>query len=628
MLLRVQKRYSGSALLLVGIFLLGLVLRLGWIDANGYWTDEVSSIETVQNGLPFVFANHFGWVGNQTSWYYAFFWLLVQPIDPAISPVLVRLPSVLAGAFLPLVTYGLGRELFSRTAGLVAALMAALSPILLDQSHDGRPYSMFAFLTATSVFCLVMAQRTGKRGWWLGFMVVTVANLLNSYLAVTLVLPALAPYLAWALWRAWTERRRAGRERNFLYLTLSLFVVGVVGGLMLMEYMRMPSAPIAWGKLYAASFIGIPTNVMTSFTDLGIGGPLATLVSLGLLSVAGLGVCVAIREHRGRGLAICVPLCLLPSFVLAVIATSNLVFPRYVLFVGPFYFLLIGNAVAAALQVRPSAEEARPLSRFLRPGGVVLASLIAILYGLGALNYLNPSTHHNLSYRPDFRGVARYLSDEATPQDTIILADYPAHAYSVTNFYWNHHPPAHLYDARDPRLFSQQLEGNVYWVLSLLDYPLMDELAAPGQDWLDAVNLEGVVVLKENASGRKAADVVEGMAKKLDTLRPGYTPTRILWGSVFQARGDVARATEMYRTAVTGFWTGDLYLRTAQGFDATGLTADAWREGIISKAMEPYRPEVHIWLAQHLQKDGYIAESLLEGKIAEALRLDMSAASR
>src|SRR4051812_11164927 len=103
-----RKRISNSTLLLAGIFVLGLVLRLGWIDAHGYWTDEVSSIETVQSGLPFVFANHFGWVGNQTSWYYAFFWVLVQPVDPVLSPLLVRLPSVLAGAFLVPVTYGLG----------------------------------------------------------------------------------------------------------------------------------------------------------------------------------------------------------------------------------------------------------------------------------------------------------------------------------------------------------------------------------------------------------------------------------------------------------------------------------------------------------------------------------------
>src|SRR3954464_3983521 len=100
-----QVRLSNSALLLTGIFLLGLVLRLGWIDAHGYWTDEVSSIETARNGLAFVFTNHFGWVGNQTSWHYALIWLLVQPLDPVASTILVRLPSALAGAFLPLVVY-------------------------------------------------------------------------------------------------------------------------------------------------------------------------------------------------------------------------------------------------------------------------------------------------------------------------------------------------------------------------------------------------------------------------------------------------------------------------------------------------------------------------------------------
>jgi hypothetical protein len=198
----------------------------------------------------------------------------------------------------------------------------------------------------------------------------------------------------------------------------------------------------------------------------------------------------------------------------------------------------------------------------------------------------------------------------------------------VTNFYWNHQPPAHLYDARDPRLYRQPMQGNVYWVLSLLDLPLMDELAEPGQGWIAVVKLEGAVVLKEDAAGRPAVDIVESMAKRLDALRPGFSPTRILWGDVQQARGDAVAAAQSYRSAYTGFLTGDVYLRTAQGNEAAGLMANAWQEGIISKAMEPYRPQVHDWLAEQLQREGYVDESNLESTIARLLRSDSVTGSR
>ncbi len=623
-----QRRFSNTALLLAGIFLLGLVLRLGWIDAHGFWTDEVSSIEVARSGLPFIFNNHFGWVGNQTSWHYVLIWLLIQPLDPAVSPVLVRLPSALAGAFLPLVVYGLGRELFSRTAGLVAALMAALSPILLDHSHDLRPYSLFAFLTAASVLCLVLAERTGKVGWWLGFVVTATANALNSYLAVTLVLPALLPYLAWVLWRAWTERHKGVHERNLLFLLLSVGVVGLVSGLMLLEYLQLPGTPIDWSKFSIASLANMPVSVFASFTDLGLTGPLASLVSLGLLLMAIFGAYAAIRGGHGKGILICVPLCLGPSFVLAALVTSNLVFPRYVLFIGSFYFLLIGNAVGAALQTGPAPAGSGPIRKLARPSGLVFASLIVVLYLVGALNYLNPATHESLTYKPDFRGVAAYLSAQAGPQDTIILADYPAHGYSVTNFYWHSTPPARLYDARDPRLFRQEMQGNVYWVVSVLDPQLMDKLAGSDQGWLEVVKLERVVVLKESASGRTAADLVEKMADRMDALDPGFVPTLLLRGAVLQARGDAAGAARIYQQAITGFWTGDIYLRTAEGFSAAGQGANAWREGIISKSMESYRPEVHQWLAQQLQREGYDEESQVEGRIAAILKTDATVGAR
>jgi hypothetical protein len=349
---------------------------------------------------------------------------------------------------------------------------------------------------------------------------------------------------------------------------------------------------------------------------------------LGLLLLAGLGVCAALLNRQGRGLLICVPLCLLPALAMTILSTSNLVFARYILFVGPFYLLLIANAVAAAAQSRPRTVEAAQPFRWLRPTGVTQAWVLVALYALGAFNYLNPATHEKLSYRPDFRGVAQYLSRSARPQDAIILADYPAHGYSVTNFYWNHRPPAPLYDARDPRLYHAQMQGNIYWVLSLLDVQLMDRLAASDQGWIEVVHLEGVIVLKEASSGRSADQIVEGMARRLNALSPGFAPTRILWGSVQQARGDAAAAAQSYRSAYTGFLTGDVYLRTAQGNEAAGLTDNASQEGIISKAMEPYRPQVHDWLAQQLQRDGYPDESRLEANIAQLLRADSDASAR
>jgi hypothetical protein len=49
---------------------------------------------------------------------------------------------------------------------------------------------------------------------------------------------------------------------------------------------------------------------------------------------------------------------------------------------------------------------------------------------------------------------------------------------------------------------------------------------------------------------------------------------------------------------------------------------DAWRAGIIAKAAEPYRPQIHSWLAQELQREGYTQESKAESEIAGILQSD------
>jgi len=91
---------------------------------------------------------------------------------------------------------------------------------------------------------------------------------------------------------------------------------------------------------------------------------------------------------------------------------------------------------------------------------------------------------------------------------------------------------------------------------------------------------------------------------------------------VLQARGDIAGAARLFHTAGTYFALGDEALRTAVGFAGLGMDAEAWREGLNAKAAEPERPDIHRWLAQQLQREGYDAESQVEGSIADMLQSD------
>ena len=92
----------------------------------------------------------------------------------------------------------------------MAAALTACSTTLLGVAQDARPYAFLAFFTVLSVYCFQVAQRTGRAAWWAAWAGATIANLLNSYTALTLVLPALLPCWGLAL-LSWASGERTPR---------------------------------------------------------------------------------------------------------------------------------------------------------------------------------------------------------------------------------------------------------------------------------------------------------------------------------------------------------------------------------------------------------------------------------
>ncbi len=120
-----------------------------------------------------------------------------------VSIVAVRLLSALAGTVLILLPVLLAREVWhdnprtARTAGLIAALCVALSPVHLFQAQEARMYAFVALFAALSGFTLLRAVRTGKGRWWVLNFAVNAALVWSHYFAAFLW-PAQALWLLFA----------------------------------------------------------------------------------------------------------------------------------------------------------------------------------------------------------------------------------------------------------------------------------------------------------------------------------------------------------------------------------------------------------------------------------------------
>ncbi|HYP21775.1 MAG TPA: glycosyltransferase family 39 protein [Chloroflexia bacterium] len=602
-------------LLLAGISLLALILRLWCLDCYGLWYDEVASIEIASRGPLAIFTDRFGGMLVQTPFHYFLVWLTSMPVDPAASPILVRLPSALAGTLTPLAVYLLGRELFGRAQGLIAALLITLSAIHVSHSQDVRPYTFLVLFTSLSVYCLLVARRRASARWWAAFALSTITALHFSYFTLTLFMPALAPILLWTLYELWSQRRKEGKSLR--YALISFAIIAVAASPLAFDILQVHRTAPAWERLPNI----LPAQLALLFTrlaQLGIGGPTEQYIQLGFFLLAAFGAIVALYKRRTQAVLICILLTLIPGIELAAFRTTNIVFQRYALFAMPFYFLLIANGLVS---LWPSPHIRQQLRQAWRAAAGAVGAAVLTRFIFSLYIYFNPTEHRRLSSLPDYRGAAIYLSQQAGPGDIIILADEPALGMAVVNFYWHGTPPAPTYDSRDPRVFAHSPTGSIYWVVSFFqqDPDFLASLPNADPAWTDPAYFERIVIMRERAP-ESVLTGMERLVTWLETKSLDFQPVATLRGGIYQAQGDAAQAAESYRKAGAYYpQLAEEFLATALGFDARNNPNMAWREALTSKFMRPGNPEVHLWLAQHL-RNGYPTQAQIETEIAQALQ--------
>jgi hypothetical protein len=155
-------------LTLLSLILGAFALRLTDLTRQNIWWDEARNIEVALR--PFWQIPFAPELDIQPPLY---FWLLhgwgrLMGIEVGMDPILVafvaRYLSVAAGIVGVVLLYGLTRRIAGSTAGLIAILIGALSPLWLAESQEARMYTLsFALLTAAA-----LAWQKIIRYWILG----------------------------------------------------------------------------------------------------------------------------------------------------------------------------------------------------------------------------------------------------------------------------------------------------------------------------------------------------------------------------------------------------------------------------------------------------------------------------
>jgi mannosyltransferase len=196
--------------IVLGLVGLGAALRFATLGEQSYHHDEIVTASRVLRGSFGHAMDAVGFSESAPPLYYALAWLWTQVTGTGEFGL--RSLSAVAGVATVVVAYFLGVELRGRRAGVVAAALVAVNPMLLWYSQEARAYALFALLTAFSFLYFLRAkdapQVDGQHRYPIGGTSRDVALWgVFSALAMATHYFAVFPVAAEAVWLLWRRGR-------------------------------------------------------------------------------------------------------------------------------------------------------------------------------------------------------------------------------------------------------------------------------------------------------------------------------------------------------------------------------------------------------------------------------------
>jgi mannosyltransferase len=404
---RTRAPRSATALV-VAMTLLALVLRLPSF-ADSLFGDELSTYYIVTgHGLGRtldLLAGNTADLNPPLTFVLA--WLTERLGDPAQS---LRVASLVAGVAAVPLTYVLGLWTIGRGAGLVAAALLALSPLLIFYSTEARAYSVVLCLVLLSTLALVRAVRTDGLRWWVAYGVTSCAAIYAHYPAAFVLIAQ----IGWALWA------RPGAWRALLAANGAAAVAYLPWVPTLLDNTRSPGAKVialldpfnahdvrvdlgrwAFGHPYIPIAI-VPGHIGLALLAAGVAlGAVATAVALGRAVRAGA------PPRPSEGVVLVVALALAAPVLIALYSSigDSVWNTRNLIVSWP------GLAVAVGALVTAGAGVAR----------IAAVALVVAGFAVAGVRMLDAGNQ-----RPDYADAARFIEATGGPRAPVVELPAPS----------------------------------------------------------------------------------------------------------------------------------------------------------------------------------------------------------
>lgn len=457
-------RFKLQFVLLLAIVLLAFALRLYRLDAQELWGDESASVMARRLSEIQVLL---GRTDVHPPLY--FFNLREAMLVFGESLFAIRFVSVLWSVLAIPLVYRLGqRAMKSDAAGILTALVTAVSALQVLYAQEARMYAMATAWSAASLWCAVELLRPshlhsrrgqsaaqvqaspaprsvlkrGKGAWWIAFVLTSLVGMYTHYF-VAFVVIAEGIALLWA----------ARRDRpTFMRLTVATVIISAVYApwIPVQRQYAASQAYARWELLTPAVFVDVIRQTLTSWsvarynvipTKLFPGADWGTVV---VVAVALVGAIAALSPRRS--IAALMPLA--AAVVLVLGWAINPILPvfqdRYLMIGTPAYLVLIGAGLdrIADFGIRVAARARRSALSALR-SAIIVAGVAAVLAPQAiALHawFTDPSF-----VKGEYGKAMAFISARAQPGDVLLLNNYVQ--WGLFDYYRPANIPAQLIPA-------------------------------------------------------------------------------------------------------------------------------------------------------------------------------------
>jgi 4-amino-4-deoxy-L-arabinose transferase-like glycosyltransferase len=411
---------------------LGAVLRFATVGVQSFWLDEQVTVDLVQLGpldllktIPMSESNPALYYVAQAGWERVF----------GTSEFGIRSLGALVGTLTIPFAYGAAKELASRRAGLIAAGLAATSPMLIWYAQEARNYAMFVFLAAAAFYFFARALRGSEHRWLWGWALVSALALVTHYFAIFLIVPQ----LGWLLW---------GRPGRRIDVAAAAGTIGVVT-LALLPTFATERGRGSWIADYdlGGRLLQIPEHFLVGLVSPWGFVPVAVLVA-----VVGIATYGWLSAGRESWRAIAVPVSVFAGgfglVILTVVFGEDYILSRNL--IGLWVPFVLG--LALILAAMPGRRLGTVTAVAICGIGVALAAWVPLTAEAG---------------RPDYRGLAEAIgpadSDRLIVSQTSFSSPLPLYLEN-THFATDEELTASELIVVTPREIEDYSIGTCWWI--------------------------------------------------------------------------------------------------------------------------------------------------------------------